>query len=56
MVLDYVAQKADADKVVALPFEPNLTKTMYLVNNSHAILCPEALTFKQELLEWISAQ
>ena len=56
MVLDYVAQKADSDKVVALPFEPNLTKTMYLVNNSHAILCPEALTFKQELLEWISAQ
>ena len=47
---------ADADKVVALPFEPNLTKTMYLVNNSHAILCPEAFTFKQELLEWISAQ
>ncbi len=55
MVLDYMADEADNDLTVALPFKPNLTKSMYLVNHSNVLLCPEALTFKNELLKWFSS-
>ncbi|SEA40471.1 DNA-binding transcriptional regulator, LysR family [Pseudobutyrivibrio sp. ACV-2] len=55
MVLDYMADEADSDLTVARPFKPNLTKSMYLVNNANVLLCPEALTFKNELLKWFSS-